>query len=70
MELVARALPCIGEIQVADVPGRCEPGTGEIHYPAVARRWRWRLHRCRGPRGLGQGDPDAALDAFREAFTL
>ena len=26
----------VGEIQVADVPGRCEPGTGEINYPAVA----------------------------------
>ena len=27
----------VGEIQVADVPGRCEPGTGEINYPAIAR---------------------------------
>lgn len=35
-ELCRRALPYIGEIQVADVPGRCEPGTGEISYPAVA----------------------------------
>lgn len=39
IELVRRAhrLGLIGEIQVADVPGRCEPGTGEINYPAVAR---------------------------------
>jgi hydroxypyruvate isomerase len=37
IELCRRALPFIGEIQVADVPGRCEPGTGEIAYPAVAR---------------------------------
>ncbi|MGD9510710.1 MAG: TIM barrel protein, partial [Geminicoccaceae bacterium] len=37
IELVRRATPWIGEIQVADVPGRCEPGTGEINYPAVAR---------------------------------
>jgi len=36
IQLVERALQLIGEIQVADVPGRCEPGTGEIHYPAVA----------------------------------
>ena len=28
VELCRRALPWIGEIQVADVPGRCEPGTG------------------------------------------
>ena len=37
IELLRRALPWVGEIQVADVPGRCEPGTGEINYPAVAR---------------------------------
>ena len=36
IELVRRAGPLIGEIQVADVPGRCEPGTGEINYPAIA----------------------------------
>lgn len=36
IQLVERALPLVGEIQVADVPGRCEPGTGEISYPAVA----------------------------------
>ena len=36
--LVERALPAIGEIQVADVPGRCEPGTGEIHYRRSRRR--------------------------------
>ena len=33
VELVRRCGDAIGEIQVADVPGRCEPGTGEIHYP-------------------------------------
>jgi hydroxypyruvate isomerase len=27
--------PRIGHIQVADAPGRGEPGTGEIHYPYV-----------------------------------
>lgn len=36
VELVREALPHIGEIQVADVPGRCEPGTGEIYYPRIA----------------------------------
>jgi len=28
-------LPEIGHIQLADVPGRHQPGTGEINYPAV-----------------------------------
>ncbi|KAE9421936.1 hypothetical protein Angca_009469, partial [Angiostrongylus cantonensis] len=35
IELCRKALPYIGEIQVADVPGRMEPGTGEINYPAI-----------------------------------
>ncbi len=31
-QTVARLLPRIGHIQIADVPGRHEPGTGEINY--------------------------------------
>ncbi len=27
--------PHIGHIQISDVPGRHQPGTGEINYPAV-----------------------------------
>jgi hydroxypyruvate isomerase len=71
VELVERAGPAIGEIQVADVPGRCEPGTGEIHYPAVARA----LVKA-GYTGVvsleawASGDPDVALARFREAFTV
>ncbi len=69
--LVEEALPWIGEIQVADVPGRREPGTGEIHYPAVARA----LHRLGytgvvGLEGWASGRSEDALEAFRRAFTV
>jgi len=32
---VTTYFPHIGHVQIADVPGRHEPGTGEINYPAV-----------------------------------
>lgn len=37
IELCRKSLPYLGEIQVADVPGRQEPGTGEINYSAIAQ---------------------------------
>jgi hydroxypyruvate isomerase len=71
VELVERALPHVGEIQVADVPGRCEPGTGEIHYPRVAAA----LHKLGytgvvGLEGWASGEPELALQRFRTAFTV
>lgn len=71
VRLVERALPLVGEIQVADVPGRCEPGTGEIHYPAVAAALdRLGYTGVVGLEGWASGDPDRALDRFRTAFTI
>jgi hydroxypyruvate isomerase len=69
IELLTKTLPYIGEIQVADVPGRCEPGTGEINYPAIASALK--AIGYTGVVGLeawASGDPDAALDAFEAAF--
>jgi hydroxypyruvate isomerase len=70
IELIRDSVPWVGEIQVADVPGRCEPGTGEINYPAVAGA----LHEAgyTGVVGLeawASGDSHTALERFREAFT-
>jgi hydroxypyruvate isomerase len=71
IELVHRSGDAIGEIQVADVPGRCEPGTGEINYPAVARALREMGFRGTvGLEGWAAGDSVAALEAFRAAFTV
>jgi hypothetical protein len=55
---------------VADVPGRCEPGTGEINYPGIAQA----LHDVgyQGTVGLeawASGDSELALERFRAAFT-
>jgi hydroxypyruvate isomerase len=71
IETCRRCLPWIGEIQVADVPGRREPGTGEVNWAGVARA----LH------GMGyagtvtleshaSGSAEDALAAFAAAFTL
>ena len=67
----ARTAGSIGEIQVADVPGRCEPGTGEIHYPAVAAALdRLGYDGVVGLEGWASGDPELALERFRAAFTV
>jgi hydroxypyruvate isomerase len=71
VQLVERALPYVGEIQVADVPGRCEPGTGEIFYPAVAAALdRLGYAGVVGLEGWASGDPETALEQFRDAFTV
>jgi len=66
-----RCLPWIGEVQVADNPGRCEPGTGEINYHGVARALDAMGYS--GPVGLesfAAGRPEDALESFRRAFTI
>ena len=71
IELCRKALPYVGEIQVADVPGRCEPGTGEINYRGIALALKAMGYR--GPvamEAFAAGDSDAAVAAFRQAFTV
>jgi hydroxypyruvate isomerase len=66
-----KCLPWIGEVQVADNPGRFEPGTGEINYHGVALALKEMGYR--GPvamEAFAKGDPEAALEAFRSAFTV
>jgi hydroxypyruvate isomerase len=71
VQLVERALPYVGEIQVADVPGRCEPGTGEIHYPAVAAALgRLGYAGVVALEGWASADPVTALERFRAAFSV
>jgi hydroxypyruvate isomerase len=70
IELMGKAFPYLGEIQVADVPGRCEPGTGEINYPAIAAALLKLGYRGTvGLEAFAEGDSDLALRRFRTAFT-
>jgi hydroxypyruvate isomerase len=71
IELIRRCdeADAIGEIQVADVPGRCEPGTGEINYSAIAKALRdIGFAGTVGMEAWASGDSEAALTAFRAAF--
>jgi hydroxypyruvate isomerase len=64
-----KCLPWIGEVQVADNPGRFEPGTGEINYQGVASALKEIGYR--GPvamEAFASGDAEKALDSFRAAF--
>ena len=71
IELIRRCGDAIGEIQVADVPGRCEPGTGEINYPAIARTLAELGYTgVVGLEAFASSDSDLALERFRAAFTL
>jgi hydroxypyruvate isomerase len=68
--LIEQCLPYIGEIQIADVPGRCEPGTGEINYPAIARALDdLGYSEVVAMEAWASEDPEIALDRFRSAFT-
>lgn len=71
IDLVRSTVPLIGEVQVADVPGRCEPGTGEIRYPAVAAALAETGYEgVVAMEAWASGDSATALEAFRDAFTV
>ncbi|HEY5629753.1 MAG TPA: TIM barrel protein [Candidatus Limnocylindrales bacterium] len=70
IELGRKAGSLIGEVQVADVPGRMEPGTGEVNWPAVARALRDTGYTgVVGLEAMASGDPVVAMEAFRSAFS-
>ncbi len=70
IELIRRCGPAIGEIQVADVPGRQQPGTGEINYRAIARVLEEMGYQgVVAMEGWASGDSTEALQQFRDHFT-
>ena len=71
IECCRRALPFVAEIQVADVPGRFEPGTGEINYRGVARALdELGYTGAVALEAWASEDDELALERFREAFTI
>ncbi|NTX78742.1 TIM barrel protein [Serratia proteamaculans] len=71
IELIRRCGPAIGEIQVADVPGRKQPGTGEINYRAIARALdEIGYQGVVAMEGWASDDSTEALQQFRDHFTL
>ncbi|OLQ87849.1 hydroxypyruvate isomerase [Vibrio ponticus] len=69
IELVRKCDQHIGEIQIADVPGRMEPGTGEINYPAIATALRdINYTGVVAMEAWASGDSDLALERFKNAF--
>jgi hydroxypyruvate isomerase len=69
VELLEEALPIIGEIQVADVPGRQEPGTGEINYPFIAKSLRRMGYTgVIGLEAFASSDSELAIQRFADAF--
>ncbi len=70
IEWCRKCLPWVGEVQIADVPGRKEPGTGEINYPAIARALLKLGYQ--GPvcmEAFASDDPEVALQTFQSAFS-
>jgi hydroxypyruvate isomerase len=71
VELIGRAAQHLGEVQVADVPGRLEPGTGEVNWPFVARALADAGYDgVVAMEAFASGDSHLALQRFREAFTV
>jgi hydroxypyruvate isomerase len=70
--LISTILQCqkyIGHVHVADVPGRHEPGSGEINYERIAATFR-NLGYCGviGLEAYPEKDDARAMRRFREAF--
>jgi hypothetical protein len=61
VEQLRRAGNHIGELQVADVPSRCESGAGKINYPDIARTLAQTGYTATRPLPLAR---------FREGLTL
>ncbi|MBI3866292.1 MAG: TIM barrel protein [Planctomycetia bacterium] len=66
---IEASLSDIGHIHVADVPGRHEPGTGEINYVNIARMLKTKEYDgFIGLECFPRDRSEAAIEAFRDVF--
>ena len=63
---IRRAGAHIGHVQIADVPGRHEPGTGSLDWQAIVQA----LDGYRGSIGLEYVPESATLDGLRDVAAL
>jgi hydroxypyruvate isomerase len=67
IEKLEKNIDLVGLVHIADVPGRHEPGTGEIHYPNIYRKLaQLKYDRYCAMEFLPTGDPLQSLRAARE----
>lgn len=70
IETIRACAPFLGHVHVADVPGRHEPGTGEIHYGHVATALRDAgFNGVIGLEAYPQSDDMEAMVQFRRIFS-
>lgn len=70
LALIRTCYPYIGHVHVADVPGRHEPGTGEINYPRIAELFRELGYKhAIGLEAFPQARDLDAIARFREVFS-
>ena len=69
-ELIRQTASYLGYVHVADVPGRHEPGTGEINYPHIAQVLQEVGYTGHvGMEAFPQADDYLAMERFRKAFS-
>jgi hydroxypyruvate isomerase len=69
LDTIRATQPWLGHVQVADVPGRHEPGTGEINYPMIAAELqRMKYDGVIGLEAFPAIDDQTAIDRFCAAF--
>jgi hydroxypyruvate isomerase len=69
LSIIRQCRPYIGHVHIADVPGRHEPGTGEINYERIASTFREiDYNGVIGLEAYPESNDEAALQRFREVF--